>query len=168
MVHELRALHRLAADRNEKPSAVIIDSRTLQSTPESGAKRKTGSKIHIAVDTLGHLLALHATPADKQDRTQIKNTAKAVQKATGKKIEIAYVIKATPGSRRRTTRTAKASTCMSSSFPRRNGISCCFLVAGWWSGASRGWRGSGGSRRMTNGYQECSNGFIWPSLFASC
>jgi transposase len=91
MVHELRALHRLAADRNEKPSAVIIDSRTLQSTPESGAKRKKGSKIHIAVDTLGHLLALHATPADKQDRTQIKKTAKAVQKATGKKIEIAYV-----------------------------------------------------------------------------
>jgi hypothetical protein len=50
---------------------VVIDSRTLQSTPESGAragydgaKRRKGSKAHIAVDTLGHLLALTVTPAD--------------------------------------------------------------------------------------------------------
>jgi transposase len=98
MVHDLRALLRLAAGRKEKPTAVAIDSRTLQSTPESGhragydgAKRKKGSKIHIAVDTLGHLLSLHVTPADKQDRTQIKKTAKAVQKATGKNVEIAFV-----------------------------------------------------------------------------
>jgi hypothetical protein len=48
---------------------VIIDIRTLRSTRESGAgagydgaKRKSGSKGHIAVDTLGHLLALHVTP----------------------------------------------------------------------------------------------------------
>lgn len=98
MVHDLRVLLRLAAGRKEKPTAVAIDSRTLQSTPESGhragydgAKRKKGSKIHIAVDTLGHLLAIHVTPADTQDRTQIRKTAKAVQKATGKNVEIAFV-----------------------------------------------------------------------------
>ena len=44
-------------------------------TPESGAragddghKRKKGSKVHIAVDTLGHLLALKVTSANEQER----------------------------------------------------------------------------------------------------
>lgn len=51
IVHDLREL-RLAARRDAVPSAVVIDSRTLQSTPESGAwagsdglKRKKGSKV---------------------------------------------------------------------------------------------------------------------------
>lgn len=65
IVHDLRALLRLAAGRPPDPTAVIVDGRTLQSTPESGvragydgAKRRKGSKTHMAVDTLGHLLAL--------------------------------------------------------------------------------------------------------------
>ncbi len=60
------------------PSAVIFDSRTLQSTPESGAragwdgaKRKKGAKVHLAVDTLGQLLAVQVTPANAQDRDQV-------------------------------------------------------------------------------------------------
>src|SRR5512140_1128428 len=70
MVQDLRTLLRLAQGRNEQPSAAIFDSRTLQSTRKSGAragydgaKRRKGSKIHLAVDTLGNLLALHVTPA---------------------------------------------------------------------------------------------------------
>jgi transposase len=73
--HDLREILRLAAGRKGKPTAAIFDSRTLQSTPESGgraeydgAKRRKGSKMHIAVDTLGNLLALHVTPANEQDR----------------------------------------------------------------------------------------------------
>ena len=65
LVQDLRALLRLAQGRREQPSAAILDSRTLQSSPESGAragydghKRKKGSKVHLAVDTLGQLLAL--------------------------------------------------------------------------------------------------------------
>ncbi len=38
MVHDLRQLLRLAEGRNPEPSAAIVDSRTLQSTPESGAR----------------------------------------------------------------------------------------------------------------------------------
>ena len=75
LVDDLRAVLRLAAGRKAEPSAAIIDSRTLRSTPESGeragydgAKRKKGSKLHIAVDTLGHLLALHVTPASASMR----------------------------------------------------------------------------------------------------
>jgi transposase len=98
MAHDLRELLRMAQGRPPDPSAAIIDSRTLQSTPESGhragydgAKRKKGSKIHLAVDTLGHLLALHVTPADEQDRAQVRQIARDVQKATGKSVELAFV-----------------------------------------------------------------------------
>jgi len=98
LVHDLRELLRMGQGRAPDPSAAIMDSRTLQSTPESGeragydgAKRKKGSKIHIAVDTLGHLLALHVTPADQQDRAQVKKIAKQVQKVTGQSVELAFV-----------------------------------------------------------------------------
>ena len=98
IVHDLRALLRLAAGRAPEPTAAILDSRTLQSTPESGdragydgAKRRKGSKTHVAVDTLGHLLALHVTPADEQDRAQVAELAEAVQGATGQSVEVAFV-----------------------------------------------------------------------------
>ncbi len=98
IVHDLRVILRLAAGRTEQPSAAIFDSQTLQSTPESGAhagydgaKRKRGSKVHVAVDTLGHLLALHVTPATAQDRAQVEQLAAAVQEATGASVDLAYV-----------------------------------------------------------------------------
>ena len=98
IVHDLRAVLRVDEGRSAEPSAAIFDSRTLQSTPESGAragydgaKRKKGSKLHMAVDTLGHLLALHVTPANEQDRAQVGQLAQAVQQATGDSVEIAYV-----------------------------------------------------------------------------
>jgi transposase len=98
MVHDLRLLLRLAAGRSGQPSAAILDSRTLQSTPESGGrggydghKRRKGSKVHAAVDSLGHLLALHVTPADAQDRAQVAQLSAAVQEVTGETVEVAYV-----------------------------------------------------------------------------
>jgi len=97
MLHDLRAVLRLAQGRAPEPTVAIVDSQTLQSTPESGghggydgAKRKKGSKVHVAVDTLGDLLALVATPADAQDRAQVEALATAVQEATGESVEIAY------------------------------------------------------------------------------
>ena len=98
IVHDLRALLRLAKGRKEQPSAAIFDSRTLQSTPESGEragydghKRKRGSKTHIAVDTLGHLLALYVTPANEQDRAQVAELARRVQEVTEQSVEVAFV-----------------------------------------------------------------------------
>ena len=98
MTQDLRRILRVLEGRAEEPSAAIFDSRTLQSTPESGhrggydgAKRKKGSKVHMAVDTLGYLLSLHVTAADEQDRTQVGKLAKDVQKQTGKSVELAYV-----------------------------------------------------------------------------
>lgn len=70
----------------------------MQRTPESGTragydghKRRTGTKLHLAVDTLGHLLALQVTSADAQDRAQVGVLAKAVQDATGEQVELVYV-----------------------------------------------------------------------------
>ena len=98
LAQDLRALLRLAAGRKEEPTAAIIDSRTLRSTPESGprarydgAKRKRGSKVHLAVDTLGHLLALHVTPADVGDRQAVTRLAAEIQEATGDTVKLAYV-----------------------------------------------------------------------------
>jgi transposase len=98
LAHDLRAVLRIAEGRKESPTAAIVDSRTLQSTPESGtragydgAKRRKGSKVHLAVDTLGHLLALCVTAADEQDRAQVSELAKRVQEETGETVEIAFV-----------------------------------------------------------------------------
>lgn len=98
MVHDLREILRMAQGRNAEPTAVVLDSRTMQSTPESGArggydgaKRRKGSKVHIAVDTLGHLLALLVTPANEGDRAQVEELARQVQEVTGDNVQIAYV-----------------------------------------------------------------------------
>ena len=98
IVHDLREVLRLAQGRAAAPTAAILDSRTLQSTPESGgragydgAKRKKGSKIHLAIDTLGDLLTLHATPADAQDREQVERLAADIQAATGGTVEVGFV-----------------------------------------------------------------------------
>jgi hypothetical protein len=98
MVEDLRCLLREYAGRKAQPTAMILDSRTLRSTPESGArggydgaKRRKGSKVHAAVDTLGHLLALHVTAADEQDRAQVGVLAEAVQKITGEHVALTYV-----------------------------------------------------------------------------
>lgn len=106
MVHDLRVLLRDFAGRKGQPSAVILDSRTLRSTPESGhragydgAKRKRGSKLHMAVDTLGHLLAAHVTPATADDRAEVGRLAAAVQEATGESVSLAYVDQGYTGER---------------------------------------------------------------------
>src|SRR6476661_7669304 len=95
IVHDLRALLRRAEGRDRQPTAAIFDGRTLQSSPESGEragydghKRKKGSKIHMAVDTLGHLLALLVTPANEQERAQVGALAQAV---TRQNVELAFV-----------------------------------------------------------------------------
>ena len=82
IVEDAQSLLRHFGGRKGQPTAVAIDSRTLQSTPESGAragydgaKRRKGSKVHIAVDTLGHLMALKVTPADAGDREQVSALA---------------------------------------------------------------------------------------------
>ena len=106
MIHDLRVLLRLSKGRASEPTAAIVDSRTLRSTPESGHrggydghKGKKGSKVHAAVDTLGDLLALRVSPANEDDRKQVEKLAEEIQQATQENVEIAYVDQGYTGER---------------------------------------------------------------------
>jgi transposase len=106
MVHDLRMLLRQLAGRDPQPSAAILDGRTMQSSPESGKragydghKRRKGSKVHMAVDTLGQLLAVLVTPANEQERAQVAELTAEIQKATGDTVEIAFVDQGYTGDR---------------------------------------------------------------------
>ena len=97
MADDLRMVLRVAAGKEPNPSAAILDGRTVQSTPESGQragydgyKKKNGSKVHIAVDTLGHLLALKVTAASEQERAQVFELCEEVQQATGQGVRVAF------------------------------------------------------------------------------
>jgi transposase len=98
VAHDLRMILRVFVRRDEEPTAAIFDARTLQSTPESGSragydghKKKNGSKVHIAVDTMGNLLAIHVTAANEQERAVVGELAEKVQEATGQHVEVAFV-----------------------------------------------------------------------------
>jgi transposase len=106
MAHDLREILRTAAGRNSTPTAAIFDGRTIQSTPASGSragydghKKRKGSKAHMAVDTLGWLLALRVTAASDQERDQVAALAADVQAATGQTVTLAFVDQGYTGSR---------------------------------------------------------------------
>ncbi|WP_459554671.1 IS5 family transposase [Lacunimicrobium album] len=106
IAHDLRIIERLLKERDEEPSAVILDARTLQSTPESGsragfdgAKKKQGSKVHVAVDTLGNLLAITITPGNEQERDQVHELARKLQELTKGRVELAYADQGYTGQR---------------------------------------------------------------------
>ena len=102
-----------------EPTAAILDSRTLRSTPESGPrggydghKGKKGSKVHAAVDTLGQLLALRVSPANEDDREEVKNSPRRYSKRPGRTSSSLTSIKDTraraSGARRRTWHPARS------------------------------------------------------------
>jgi transposase len=77
VVHDrLRRACREQADRSPEPTAAIVDSQSLRAAETvgreargyDGAKKIDGTKRHIAVDTIGLLLAVVVTGANVQDR----------------------------------------------------------------------------------------------------
>lgn len=97
IVHDSRLVLRVCQGKRAAPTAAIIDSRTIRSTPESGPlsgcdayKRTRGSKVHKVVDTLGNPLALHVTPANESERDQVERLAKDVQGVTGERVTTLY------------------------------------------------------------------------------
>jgi len=76
----------LEAGRNGEPTALVSHSRTLLLCPKTGprtgqddAKHRLDSMLHMAVDTLGHLLTPHVTPAKVNDGAEVGNISDAVQ-----------------------------------------------------------------------------------------
>jgi len=151
MIHDLRVLLRLSKDRSSEPTAAILDSRTLRSTPESGHrggydghKGKKGSKVHAAVDTLGHLLALRVSPANEDDRKEVEKLSEEIQRATGENVELAYVDQGSTGERTSGAappNTASGSKWSSTRRPRGDSYSC--RGDGWSNEISRGHRAFG-------------------------
>ena len=95
MQHDLRIMVRREDFRDGQPTVALVDSRTLQSTPESGSragydggKKKRGTKIHLAVDTLGSVISVIATAADEQDRDQVFDICQKIQEETGGNIDV--------------------------------------------------------------------------------
>ena len=104
MAHAPRAAARGAAGRGRSPTAAAFDGRASQSTPEGGGragydghKRRNGSKVHAAVDTLGLPLAVRAAAASAQERAQVAGLAAGVQAAAGRTVPLAYVARGYTG-----------------------------------------------------------------------
>jgi transposase len=98
LLEAVRKLARTAVGREPEPTAAMMDSRTLRSTPESGEragydghKRTQGSKVHVATDTLGNPLAVTASPADEQDREHVDELLEKTQIATKNSVKKAWV-----------------------------------------------------------------------------
>jgi transposase len=147
LAQDLRAVLRLAAGRKEEPTAAIMDSRTLRSTPESGtragydgAKRKRGSKVHMAVDTLGHLLALHVTAADVGDREAVGRWPPISRMRQVTRYPSPMSIKAILARQRRRQPQPKGSSLRWSSCLRPSEASFCCPDVGLWRGPSPGLR----------------------------
>jgi len=160
-VEDLRVALRLAAGRAAEPSAAILDSRTLRSTPESGeraghdgAKRRKGSQVHVALDTLGHLRALHVAPASAEDRGEVGRLAR---ESPGRATASPRAASRSPGSIRAARASAPgkpppgmASLSRSSNCRRPGAASSSCPAAGGWSDPSHGQPASEGSSRIAS------------------
>ncbi len=156
-----------------QPSALIMDGRTLQSTPDSGSrtgydghKKKKGSKVHIAVDTLGNLLALDVTPASDQECNQVAELATAVQQVTSQTVTLAYVDQGIPARNRLPMLQRMRFNWMSSSIRRRRGDLYFSHAAGLSNAPSAGSPASTDWLATTNVWWKLSPpGTGWPAPF---
>jgi len=52
--------------------------------------KNEGPRLHIGVGTLGHLHALHVTPASDDERSHVGHGVEAIQAATDENVDIAW------------------------------------------------------------------------------
>lgn len=84
----------------------------------------------MAVDTLGLLLAVHITPANAQERTQLAELACQVQHVTAQTVKLALADQGHTGDRLRRPLAMKVCNCRSSNCLRQRKVSRCCPAAG--------------------------------------
>lgn len=163
LVGDVQSIVRVWAGRKGQPTAICIDSRTLQSTSESGGragydgtKRRKGSKVHIAVDTLGHLLALTITPPTRATATRLRRWPNRCSRSPAPPSSWPSSTRVTPGRTPQKPRKHTGSGWKWSNTLWQNEASCSCLEGGSWNAASPGPHAFEDSPETTNGCQTHS------------
>ena len=95
VLKDLRETVRVEAGREPTPKVAVVDSQSVKATPVGGphgydgGKKITGRKRHIAVDTLGLLLAVAVTAADVPDAVGAQAVLKQLSKRAFPRLEVA-------------------------------------------------------------------------------
>lgn len=79
----------------------------------------------MAVDTMGHLVALTITPANEQERAQVDELCQQVQKATRHAVRLAWADQGYTGGRPRAMPLSKALICKWSGWQKKEKVLCC-------------------------------------------
>jgi putative transposase len=165
----LREAVREAEGRTRNPSAAVIDSQVVKTTPVGGpergydgAKRLAGRKRHILVDTGGLVLAARVHAANLHDRDGGRRLLAEDLQRELPRMELLWADGAYTGGfpesgcgagwggewRCPTTPTGS---CGATAWRKSRAVSRCYLAVGSWRGPSRGWACRGGSARTTRG-----------------
>ena len=142
MANSMRYVLRIAQGRSGQPNAVILGRRTRRSRCESGScassKRRNDSKVHMALNTVRHLIDLAVTPVYEQECTQIQALCQAVQQVIGQTMELARADEGDTGRQARGDAKAEGIGLRAVKLPKAKGGSV-LLPKRWVMGRSFGW-----------------------------